>query len=252
MAGGVRRRPEEIDSLFPNDPDDFVRLFGTVWRWEDIGTLVVTLVASALLFLLFAKTKVGLAMRAVASNPESSKLVGVPTKLDPRRLVGLAGALAALAGVMVAGAQAQVTPTMMFTIFVYASAAATLGGLDSPIGAVVGGLVDRRRRERRRRVRSRLGRPGDEAVGRPAVHLRRAASSSRPACSAPRKWNGSDAMPRRRSTRARPGTGRSACVWVAATVAFVVYIPTRTQVGDDRRHDDSPSSWRPWRWRSTW
>ncbi|MET0908403.1 MAG: branched-chain amino acid ABC transporter permease [Ilumatobacteraceae bacterium] len=131
---------EEIDSLFPNDPDDFVRLFGAVWRWEDIGTLLVTLAASALLFMLFAKTKIGLAMRAVASNPESSKLVGVPTKLVLAGSWGLSGALAALAGVMVAGAQAQVTPTMMFTIFVYASAAATLGGLDSPIGAVVGGL----------------------------------------------------------------------------------------------------------------
>ena len=131
---------EEIDSLFPNDPDDFVRVFGAVWRWEDIGTLIVVLVTSALLFLLFGKTKVGLAMRAVASNSESSRLVGVPTKLVLMGSWGLSGALGALAGVMVAGAQAQVTPTMMFTIFVYASAAATLGGLDSPIGAVVGGL----------------------------------------------------------------------------------------------------------------
>ncbi len=131
---------EEISSLFPNDPDDFIRVFGAVWRWEDIGTLIVVLVTSALLFLLFGKTKVGLAMRAVASNSESSRLVGVPTKLVLMGSWGLSGALGALAGVMVAGAQAQVTPTMMFTIFVYASAAATLGGLDSPIGAVVGGL----------------------------------------------------------------------------------------------------------------
>jgi branched-chain amino acid transport system permease protein len=131
---------ENIDSLFPNEPDDFIRVGDAIWRLEDIGTLVVTLLVSALLFLLFAKTKVGLAMRAVASNAESSKLVGVPTKLVLSGSWGLAGALAALAGVMVAGAQAQVTPIMMFTIFVYASAAATLGGLDSPIGAVVGGL----------------------------------------------------------------------------------------------------------------
>ena len=131
---------EEIDSLFPNEPDDFLRVFGAVWRWEDIGTLIVVIVTSALLFLLFGKTKVGLAMRAVASNSESSRLVGVPTKLVLMGSWGLSGALGALAGVMVAGAQAQVTPTMMFTIFVYASAAATLGGLDSPIGAVVGGL----------------------------------------------------------------------------------------------------------------
>jgi branched-chain amino acid transport system permease protein len=131
---------EEIGSLFPKQPDDFIRVFDAVWRWEDIGTLIVVLVTSALLFLLFAKTKIGLAMRAVASNSESSRLVGVPTKLVLMGSWGLSGALGALAGVMVAGAQAQVTPTMMFTIFVYASAAATLGGLDSPIGAVVGGL----------------------------------------------------------------------------------------------------------------
>ena len=52
---------------------------------------LVTLAASALLFLLFAKTKIGLAMRAVASNPESSKLVGVPTKLVLAGSWGLAG-----------------------------------------------------------------------------------------------------------------------------------------------------------------
>jgi branched-chain amino acid transport system permease protein len=79
-------------------------------------------------------------MRAVASNPESSKLVGVPTRWILAGSWGLAGVLGALAGVLVAGAQTQVTPVMMFTIFVYASAAATLGGLDSPLGAVVGGL----------------------------------------------------------------------------------------------------------------
>lgn len=131
---------ETIDSLFPNEPTDQWELLGTVWRYEDIGTLVVTLVVTALLFLLFAKTKVGLAMRAVASNPESAKLVGVPTGWILAGSWGLAGALAALAGVLVAGSQAQVTPIMMFTVFVYASAAATLGGLDSPIGAVVAGL----------------------------------------------------------------------------------------------------------------
>jgi branched-chain amino acid transport system permease protein len=132
---------ETIDSLFPNDPDDYVRVFGAVWRWEDIGTLVVTLLVSGLLFVLFTRTKIGLAMRAVASNPESSKLVGVPTRWVLAGSWGLAGSLAALAGVMVAGSQAQVTPVMMFTIFVYASAAATLGGLDSPGGAVVAGLA---------------------------------------------------------------------------------------------------------------
>jgi branched-chain amino acid transport system permease protein len=132
--------PESMPSLFPSEPDDYVRLFGTVWRWDDIGTLAVALLVSACLYVLFGRTKVGLAMRAVASNPESSKLVGVPTRWILAGSWGLAGALGALAGVLVAGAQTQVTPAMMFTIFVYGSVAATVGGLDSPLGAVVGGL----------------------------------------------------------------------------------------------------------------
>ena len=94
-----------MPSLFPSEPDDYVRLLGTVWRWDDIGALAVTLVVTALLFLLFGKTKIGLAMRAVASNPESSKLVGVPTGWVLAGSWGLAGALAALAGVLVAGAR---------------------------------------------------------------------------------------------------------------------------------------------------
>lgn len=134
---------EIVTSLFPNEPNDFVEIFGAAWPYSDIGTLVVTLIVTALLFLLFAKTKIGLAMRAVASNTDSAKLVGVPTGWILAGSWGLAGALAALAGTMYAGAQGnpgQVTPILMFTVFVYASAAATLGGLDSPIGAVVAGL----------------------------------------------------------------------------------------------------------------
>ncbi|HEY0519821.1 MAG TPA: branched-chain amino acid ABC transporter permease, partial [Ilumatobacteraceae bacterium] len=66
-------------SLFPNKPKDFVSIFGADWRKERIGVLVVVLVITALLFGLFQKTKIGLAMRTVANNPASAKLVGVPT-----------------------------------------------------------------------------------------------------------------------------------------------------------------------------
>lgn len=132
---------EELGSLFPNKPADFVRLFGTVWRYEYIGILVVTLVLTGLLFLLFKRTRFGLAMRAVASNSESAKLVGVSTGLVLAVSWGVAGALGALAGVLNAGIQGSVTPGLMFTVFVYAAASATLGGLDSPGGAVIGGLL---------------------------------------------------------------------------------------------------------------
>ena len=132
---------EQIDSLFPNDAEDFWRIAGGVWRDQDIGALVVTLVITALLFLLFKRTRFGLAMRGVASNAESARLVGVPTS---RVLIGswaIAGAIAALAAMIVAGNQRQVTPIIMVSIFVYGAAAATLGGLDSPGGAVIGGLL---------------------------------------------------------------------------------------------------------------
>jgi branched-chain amino acid transport system permease protein len=131
---------EALDSLFPNDPDDFWRVAGTVWRYQNIGIFVTALVITGLLFLLFQKTRFGLAMRGVASNPDSSRLVGIPTGRILAGSWGIAGALGALAGVMVAGLQGQVTPTLMFTVFVYASAAAVLGGLDSPGGAVIAGL----------------------------------------------------------------------------------------------------------------
>ena len=64
-----------------------------------------------------------------------------PDRPHPGRVVGVAGALGALAAVLVAGNQGQVTPNLMVTVFTYATAAAVLGGLDSPGGAVIGGLL---------------------------------------------------------------------------------------------------------------
>ena len=134
--------PDELmDSLFPHDPDDFVRLFGTIWRYKDIGTLAVTLVITGLLFLLFQKTRFGLAIRGVASNTDSARLVGIPTGRVLSGSWAIAGALGALAAVLVAGNQGQVTPGLMVTVLTYATAAAVLGGLDSPGGAVIAGLL---------------------------------------------------------------------------------------------------------------
>lgn len=132
---------EALDSLFPNDPDDFARIFGAVWRYQFIGALVVTLVMAGLLFLLLQRTRFGLAMRGVASNADSARLVGVPTGRILSGSWAIAGALGALAATLHAGNQGQVTPILMLTVFVYATAAATLGGLDSTGGAVIGGLL---------------------------------------------------------------------------------------------------------------
>ena len=132
--------PEEMPSLFPDEPDDFVKIFGAVWRYEYIGIMIVALLLMGLLFLLFAKTKFGLAMRAVASNPDSARLVGIPTGVVLAASWGIAAAMGALSGAMVGGLAGELTSLLMFTPFIYASASATLGGFDSPGGAVIAGL----------------------------------------------------------------------------------------------------------------
>lgn len=126
--------------LFPSGREDFLRLFGATWRYKYLGVLVTVLVIAALLWLLFNKTKLGLAMRAVASNTESSKLVGIKTGTVLMTSWGLAVAIGSLGGFMVAGLNNNVNAGMMLIVFLYATAAATLGGFDSPGGAVVGGL----------------------------------------------------------------------------------------------------------------
>jgi branched-chain amino acid transport system permease protein len=93
-----------------------------------------------ILFLIFQKTKVGLAMRAVANNMESSSLVGIRTSRMLMLGWGMAAALGALAGCLVAPVL-TLELNMMGGVLIYGFAAATLGGFDSPLGAVVGGLI---------------------------------------------------------------------------------------------------------------
>jgi branched-chain amino acid transport system permease protein len=127
-------------SLFPNKPDDFITIFGAAWRIERIGVFAVVLVITGLLFLLFQKTKVGLAMRTVADNPASAKLVGVPTNKVLMFSWALAASIGALGGALKAGIDTNVSIGSMFSVFLLSAAAATLGGLDSLGGAVIGGL----------------------------------------------------------------------------------------------------------------
>jgi branched-chain amino acid transport system permease protein len=107
---------------------------------QDIGIVLVSVALVALLGLFFRFTKLGLALRASALNPDSSRLVGVRVGWMLAFGWGLAAVLGAVAGMMVAPV-VFLDPNMMQTILLYAFAAAVLGGLDSPIGAVVGGLL---------------------------------------------------------------------------------------------------------------
>ena len=107
---------------------------------QDIGIVVVSLALVVLLALFFRFTKLGLALRAAAANPDSSRLVGVRVGWMLAFGWGLAAVLSAVAGMMIAPV-VFLDPNMMQTVLLYAFAAAVLGGLDSPVGAVVGGLL---------------------------------------------------------------------------------------------------------------
>jgi branched-chain amino acid transport system permease protein len=107
---------------------------------QDVGIVVVSFALVAMLGVFFRYTKLGLALRAAAVNPDSSRLVGVRVGWMLALGWGIAAVLGAVAGMMVAPV-VFLDPNMMQTILLYAFAAAVLGGLDSPIGAVVGGIV---------------------------------------------------------------------------------------------------------------
>jgi len=116
-------------------------LGGVAISRQDLGTIAITLVSVVVLWALFRFTKLGLGMRAAALRPASASLVGV--RVDRMLAVGwgLAAVLGAVAGLMTEPSQYVLQPTLMQPILLYAFAAAVLGGLESPAGAVVGGLV---------------------------------------------------------------------------------------------------------------
>lgn len=117
-----------------------IHVGGVAFSIQDLGVIGVSLGAVALLYALFQLTTVGLALRAVASNPDASRLLGVRVGWSLALGWGLAAALGALSGMMYAPG-AQLDPNMMRGVLLYAFAAALLGGLESPLGAVVGGLA---------------------------------------------------------------------------------------------------------------
>jgi len=122
-------------SPFPAEP-----LFGTYVSSHGVGAIAVTLVVVLLLWAFFRFTPLGLAMRAAAQNPVSARLVGIRVGWMKALGWGLAAAIGAIAGMMVAPV-VYLDPNMMAGILLYAFAAALLGGIDSPVGAVVGGFI---------------------------------------------------------------------------------------------------------------
>jgi branched-chain amino acid transport system permease protein len=115
-------------------------IFGASVGKPTVGTIAVMLVVMALVFCFFNYTKVGLASRAAAQNPLASRLCGVPVSWMLTIGWALASVVGAAAGMLVANTL-SLDPNMMIGVLLYAFAAAVLGGLDNPVGAVVGGFV---------------------------------------------------------------------------------------------------------------
>jgi branched-chain amino acid transport system permease protein len=126
---------QDFQSPFPDRP-----LFGALITTRDLGVIGVTLVMLFLLFAFFRFTATGLAMRAAAQNPASARLCGVRVGRMLAIGWGLAAAIGAAAGIMVAPVL-FLDPNMMGGVLVYAFAGALLGGITSPVGAVIGGLI---------------------------------------------------------------------------------------------------------------
>ncbi len=115
-------------------------LWGGFISAHELGSTAVTLAVLAVVYVFFRHTSLGLAMRAAAFNPVSSRLVGVRVGWMLALGWGLAAAIGAVAGCMVAPI-VFLDPNMMAGILLYAFAGALLGGIDSPLGAVLGGFA---------------------------------------------------------------------------------------------------------------
>jgi branched-chain amino acid transport system permease protein len=126
--------------VFPTPFQSEGLLLGGLVSGHELGSTAVTLAVLLLVYLFFRHTTLGLAMRAAAYNPASSRLVGIRVGWMLALGWGLAAAVGAVAGMMVAPV-VFLDPTMMLGILLYAFAGALLGGIDNPMGAVVGGFA---------------------------------------------------------------------------------------------------------------
>ena len=126
---------KQFPSPFPDKS-----LMGGFVSGHELGSTAVTLAVLILVYLFFRHTRLGLAMRAAAFNPTSSRLVGVRVGWMLALGWGLAAGIGAVAGCMVAPV-VFLDPNMMAGILLYAFAGALLGGIDSPLGAVLGGFL---------------------------------------------------------------------------------------------------------------
>ena len=135
--------PHAFPSPFPsNVKNDWVSFFGYKLYFSTLGIWITVILMTVFVTMLLKKTKIGLAFRAVSSNLESSRLVGI----DVGRTLQFGWALAAAIGTLAASmllsdGRTYLEPPFMAKALVFAFAAATIGGFDSIGGALIGGLL---------------------------------------------------------------------------------------------------------------
>jgi branched-chain amino acid transport system permease protein len=132
--------PRSFPTPFPGGAEDYFDFLGARVRYENLGVWVTIIAVVVLVNLLLRKTKVGLAFRAVSANLESSRLVGIHVGRTLQFGWALAAAVGTLAGCLVARTT-FLEPNFMGRVLIFSFAAATLGGLDSLGGAILGGLL---------------------------------------------------------------------------------------------------------------
>jgi branched-chain amino acid transport system permease protein len=129
------------EKIFPSPfPNKTIDVGGVLISVQDLGVIGVILAMVVVLWLFFRYTTIGLAMRSAATAPDASRLLGVRVSWMLALGWGLAAMLGAVAGMMAAPSLFVITPSFMQVILIYSFAAAVLGGIQSPVGAVVGGL----------------------------------------------------------------------------------------------------------------
>ena len=107
---------------------------------HDAGMIGITVLLLLFLYFFFRHTRIGLAMRAAAANPQSARLAGIRVGWMIALGWGMAAAIGAVAGMLIAPV-VFLEPNMMTSVLLYGFAAAVVGGLTSPGGAVIGGFA---------------------------------------------------------------------------------------------------------------
>ena len=133
-SGDAQRLPRESKSVYHLPMD--VRIHP-----DAVFVAVVAVALVTAVYLILTRTKMGKAMRATADNPQLARVSGIDTRRVIRWTWAMGASMAATAGVLLAVYQAQMLPIMGWRFLIPLFAAAILGGIGNPYGALVGAFA---------------------------------------------------------------------------------------------------------------